>query len=400
MRCYITCTSFGFIATDDDNDIVAYELFDDDIKALENMENNHVLAEEERLIKSVTEEYDEIVIETAKAKSFYTGIQNYESLVFEETTVNGIFIREHFDEFMDKLCPDENITDKLSSLYQSVADDKIRESVKMNDVMIVETMNSLEEIEETTGKLIERLRQWCTPYVPELDKIRSPELYARLISQETTRENIKKSPLLENTRISLSDTYDIEINKNDLGIIKEYASSLTRLYETRGKLEEYVEEKMSEMAPNLNSVAGSNLGAKLIAHTNGLENLAKLPSSTIQIIGAEKAIFRHLKTGENPPKHGLIYQHPHLRGSNWWHKGKIARAIAGKIAIAARKDAYGGDYDENLRTELDSKVEEIKKQYPFPERKNKKKVEKDKKSRKKRKQKRNKKKLKKGEYTY
>lgn len=400
MRCYITCTSFGFIATDDDNDIVAFELFGDDINTLRDIRSNHVLAEEERLIKSVIDGYDEIVVETDKGKSLYSGIDGFEKVVTEKTTGNGIFIREHFDDVIGKICPGVDITESLNRLYQSVADENIRESVKTNDVMIVETINSLEEIEETTGKLIERLREWCTPYVPELDKVRSPELYARLISEETTRENIKNSPLLENTNISLSDTYEIEISDMDLGIIKEFASSLTRLYQTRTKLEEYIEEKMKEMAPNLDSVAGSNLGAKLIAHTNGLENLAKLPSSTIQIIGAEKAIFRHLKTGENPPKHGLIYQHPHLRGSNWWHKGKIARAIAGKIAIAARKDAYGSDYDEKLRTELDERVAEIKRLHPFPERKKKKENKKDKKKPKKRKQKRNKKKLKKGEYNY
>ena len=401
MRCYITCASFGFIATDDDNNIVAYELFSDDIKALENLDTNHILAEEEQLIETLRDRYDEIVIETAKSKSIYSNLECSDKLVLEKTTPNGVFIRENFDEIISQIYPGADITWKLNNIYQSVADENIRASIETNDVMIVETINSLEEIEETTGKLIERLREWCTPYVPELDKIRNPELYARLISHETSRANIKNSPLLANTKISLSDTYDIEISEIDLGIIKEFASSLTQLYQTRGKLEEYVEEKMRIMAPNLNSVAGSNLGAKLIAHTGGLENLAKLPSSTIQIIGAEKAIFRHLKTGENPPKHGLIYQHPHIRGSNWWHKGKIARAIAGKIAIASRKDAYGGDYDESLRKELDEKVEQIKKQYPFPERKNRKKeVKKDKQKKKKRKQKRNKKKLKKGEYTY
>jgi nucleolar protein 56 len=180
------------------------------------------------------------------------------------------------------------------------------------------------------------------------------------------------------------------------------------LYKSKNKLEEFIDEKIKEIAPNMYDVAGANLAAKLIAHTNGLENLAKLPSSTIQIIGAEKAIFRHLKTGENPPKHGLIFQHPSIRGSNWWVRGKLARTVASKITIAARKDAFSNEYDPNLKVELYERIEEIKKSHPFPERKKSKKDENNKKSKKGKKakkergkkKKRNKKKLRKGEYTY
>ena len=127
-------------------------------------------------------------------------------------------------------------------------------------------------------------------------------------------------------------------------------------------------------------------------------------------MGAEKATFRHLKTGENPPKHGLIYQHPNLRGSNWWVRGKIARTIASKISIAARKDAFGDKIlDPTLKEDMETRIEQIRKDHPFPERKNKKskdkKNKKNKKEKKQRKQKgkkrkRNKKKLRKEDYNY
>jgi nucleolar protein 56 len=274
--------------------------------------------------------------------------------------------------------------------------------------MVVETINSLEEIEDSTGKLIERLREWCTPYLPEMEKLHNHELYAKIIATETSRENIINSGILDNTHVSLSENYDVEIGENDLEIIKTFANSIYSLYKSKNKLEEFIDEKIKEIAPNMYDVAGANLAAKLIAHTNGLENLAKLPSSTIQIIGAEKAIFRHLKTGENPPKHGLIFQHPSIRGSNWWVRGKLARTVASKITIAARKDAFSNEYDPNLKLELDERIEEIKKSHPFPERKKSKKDENNKKSSKGKKakkergkkKKRNKKKLRKGEYTY
>ena len=191
-------------------------------------------------------------------------------------------------------------------------------------------------------------------------------------------------------------------------IIRTFAESVYSLYQSKNHLESYIDEKIKDVAPNMYDVAGANLAAKLIAHTHGLENLAKLPSSTIQIIGAEKAIFRHLKTGENPPKHGLIFQHPSIRGSNWWVRGKLARAVASKITIAARKDAFSNDYDSKLKVELDERIEEIKKAHPFPERKKNKKDNESKKSRKSKKgkkergkkKKRNKRKLRKEEYTY
>lgn len=405
MICYITTTSFGFIATNQNNEIIDYELFTDKIEKLEET------SKPETLIEKLDNNYAKIIIETNRPQLY----NDNPKITTQKTTPQGRYIRDNFDDIILEITKLENssqITDVLNKTYNQITQDKIRKSIRLNDVMITETIHSIEELDETTGKLIERLHEWCMPYLPELDKIHNQQLYTKLIANETTRENIKKSPLLENTNITLSDANDVEIDDEDLKIIKDYAKSLLKLYETKNELEKYIDKKIKQVAPNMYNVTGANLSAKLIAHINGLENLAKLPSSTIQIIGAEKATFRHLKTGENPPKHGLIYQHPSLRGSNWWVRGKIARTIANKIAIAARKDAFGnGDIDENLRSDLDAKIDKIKKNHPFPERKNKKENKKNKKSKnskkdkrmrkqKGKKRKRNKQKLKKEDYNY
>lgn len=410
MKCYITTTSFGFIAINHENSLIDYELFDKkQITCLQKIQEKQILKEELNLIDRTAKNYNEIIIETNNNSKLYSDLNEFYLLKFEKTTKHGKYIREHLEEILKQIPELEkvNIRKKLNQTYNEIAKEKIRESIKTNDVMIVETINSLEEIEETTGKLIERLREWCTPYLPELDKLHNHELYTKLISTETTRENIKKSKLLENTNITLSDTYTVNITDADLIIIKEFATALDKLYQTKNYLERYIQEKIKEIAPNLNDVAGANLSAKLIAHVNGLENLAKLPSSTVQIIGAEKATFRHLKTGENPPKHGLIFQHPSIRGSNWWIRGKLARAVAGKITIAARKDAFSNEYDPNLKIQLDKKIEKIEKDHPFPEHKNEKnkkqkKNKKNKQNKKERgkKRKRNKRKLRKDEYYY
>lgn len=407
MKAFITTTSFGFIATDEEFNVVDKFLFEKkQIEILEKIQQKQIIEEELELITRLSEKYDEIIIETLKTKSRYE-IDEIEKISVEKTTVHGDYIREHFDEVLTQLT-DANIRKTMNETYNEITSEKIRESIKTNDVMIVETINSLEEIEDTAGKLIERLREWCTPYLPEMEKLHNHELYSKVIATQTSRENIINSGILDNTHVSLSENYDVDISESDLEIFKSFANSVYSLYESKNELEEYIDEKIKEVAPNMYDVAGANLAAKLIAHTNGLENLAKLPSSTIQIIGAEKAIFRHLKTGENPPKHGLIFQHPSIRGSNWWVRGKLARAVASKITIAARKDAFSNEYDPNLKVELDERIEEIKKSHPFPERKKNKKEENDKKSKKGKKskkekgkkKKRNKRKLRKGEYNY
>lgn len=407
MKVIILTTGFGFIAMDVDNNIITYKLFEDNINSLKKISKNELTDEIKYLIDDLRKEYDEIIIEGRTNTSLYASLDD--NIKTQETTSPGVYLRENFNQIIGNITgfDDDEIRFQLNNIYNQITKDKIRESVKTNDVMIVETINSLEELEESTGKHIERLRQWCTPYLPELDKIHNHELYTKIIATQTTRENIRNSDILESTGITLSDDYDIIMDENDIAIIKDFASSLLSLYETKRNLEEYIQEKTLQIAPNLHDVAGANLAAKLIAHCNGLENLAKLPSSTVQIIGAEKAIFRHLKTGEKPPKHGLIFQHPSIRGSNWWVRGKLARAVAGKITIAARKDAFTGQYDPSLKEDLNNKVEKIKKEHPFPERKNKKSDEKkDKKKSKKskkdkrKKSKRNKRKLKKGEYSY
>jgi nucleolar protein 56 len=124
---------------------------------------------------------------------------------------------------------------------------------------------------------------------------------------------------------------------------------------------------MDEVAPNVKAIVGSLLGARLIALTGGLANLARMPASTIQVLGAEKALFRSLKTGTRPPKHGIIFQHTLIHEAKRWQRGKMARAIAGKLAIAARTDAYSSKYlGDGLKASLDRRVTEIQEKYAEP----------------------------------
>ena len=158
-----------------------------------------------------------------------------------------------------------------------------------------------------------------------------------------------------------------DIAELDLSQIQELAQNVLAFYELRKNMENYVDRIMEEMAPNVRTVAGALLGARLIAIAGSLQNLAMRPASTIQVLGAEKALFRSLKTGARPPKHGLIFQHTLLHDAKRWQRGKIARVIAGKLAIAARADAFGGNYiGERLKAEIIKRIEEIHVKYKEP----------------------------------
>lgn len=156
-----------------------------------------------------------------------------------------------------------------------------------------------------------------------------------------------------------------EISQYDMRMIQNLARHYLDLQKFREQLEKYIDEAMLETAPNLRGLIGPILGARLIGLVGGLEKLARLPASTIQVLGAERAMFRALKTGARPPKHGVIFQHTLVHSAPWWQRGKIARIMAGKIAIAARIDLYSGEYvADELKQSINTRISEVKRQYP------------------------------------
>jgi nucleolar protein 56 len=158
---------------------------------------------------------------------------------------------------------------------------------------------------------------------------------------------------------------DQKVSPEDINAIRGLAETLHNIYEERGRLEKYVKINVEKLAPNTSKLTGALITAKLIALTGGIERLSKVSASTIQLLGAEKALFRHLKDGSSPPKHGIIFQHPYLHSAPYWQRGKIARALATKISIAIRVDYYKGEYQgDRFEEELKKRIENIQKRYP------------------------------------
>ena len=355
MECYITYCVKGFFAFNSENELICEKLFPENeiISRLADIDDKKIVSEETEIIDEVSGDFDKIIIESNKRKSDYGN----EKIVIETPNQGGEYLRGNYDKFgLDQ--------SDITSIYEKLAIYKIKKESATEDKHLIQAINSIDEIDETIAKLIERIREWYALYFPEMDVIKNNETYVRLISQNKTKDEIIKAKpdAFPDDLLDLED----DINPHDLDIMNNYANSIYKLQQTRKDIEEYIDVKMQEIAPNLRLLVGPTLGAKLISHAGGIKRLAMYPSSTVQIMGAEKALFRHLKSGDRPPKYGLIYQHPQVRGAKWWNRGKIARMLAGKISLAVRRDVFTKTFDEKAFEDFIEKVEEIEKNNPFP----------------------------------
>ena len=248
---------------------------------------------------------------------------------------------------------------------------KLRTSEPISrDRNLVQAIRNLDNIIESANLLNERLHEWYGLHFPELADQARDKKYAELIARYGQRNEI-----IEHLGLSI-ESIGSELDPNDLGEIMSLAETLCRMYDDRDRTETYISAIVEELSPNMCAMLGGPLAARLISLAGGLERLSSLPSSTIQLLGAEKAMFRHLRSGKKPPKHGVIFQHPDVHRSPYWQRGNIARALAGKVLIAAKVDQYQGEYiGDRLVAEFTTRVEEIKKKYPEPPKKSFKKKE-------------------------
>ena len=255
---------------------------------------------------------------------------------------------------------------------------RIKGAAEKRDLIIAQAIQTLDDLDRTVNLFMGRLREWYGIHFPELDRlIEKHETYARLVMNLGYRDNFSFEALekeaipkerAEITAKVAETSMGADMAEQDLAEIQVLSRNVLELYELRKNMEHYVDKTMEEVAPNTRAIAGSLLGARLIAIAGSLQNLAMRPASTIQVLGAEKALFRSLKTGARPPKHGLIFQHALLHDAKRWQRGKIARALAGKLAIAARADAFGGGryVGDRLKADVDKRIEEIRKKYKEP----------------------------------
>jgi len=276
--------------------------------------------------------------------------------------------------------PGEDINAWIHEVNMELSRALMRRSLEKRDLVVAQAINMIDDIDRILNLMASRIREWYNIHFPELNRlVDEHERFIRLVEELGHRDNFTYDRLLalglpkdkaRQIAEAAESSVGADLREDDLARMREVCSIALQLYSMRRTLERYIDAVMEEIAPNLKAVAGPLLGARLISLAGGLEKLAKLPSSTVQVLGAEKALFRALRTGAKPPKHGVIFQHYYVKGSKRWQRGKIARALAGKISIAARIDAFSGRYvGDELKADLDARVKEIREKYPTPPRK-------------------------------
>ena len=230
--------------------------------------------------------------------------------------------------------------------------------------MIIQAVGLLDDLDKELNNYAMRLREWYGWHFPEVGKIITDDLtYAKVVEKIGIRTNTKNtdlsSILTKEDEISIKESAEIsmgsEISKEDELNIKELCSQIIFLSEYRQSLTEYLRNRMMTIAPNLTIMVGELVAARLISHAGSLISLAKMPASTIQIFGAEKALFRALRTKHETPKYGLIYHASLVGSANPKLKGKISRSLASKCAICVRVDALG----ENINGDVGNKCKKI-----------------------------------------
>jgi len=265
---------------------------------------------------------------------------------------------------------EEEALEKIREVALKVAKEKLKETSARWDLHVIQSINALEELDKIINLLGMRIKEWYSLHFPELKNLVGElKTYCKFVetigSREGNFEEFAISLGLSKAKASAierssKESKGGEISLEHLKLIKALASETLKLINIREDLAESIEKTMRRIAPNLTSLAGALVGARLIAKAGGLDKLARLPASTIQILGAEKALFRALKTKSKPPKHGVIFQHPLIHSSPKKLRGKMARALATKLAIAARLDYFKGEKDDRLKKDLEERVKEIR----------------------------------------
>ncbi|CAH2053871.1 unnamed protein product [Thlaspi arvense] len=279
-------------------------------------------------------------------------------------------VRQHFDRFINDLKPGDLEKAQLG-LAHSYSRAKVKFNVNRVDNMVIQAIFLLDTLDKDINTFAMRVREWYSWHFPELVKIVNDNyLYARVskIIEDKSKLSEEHIPMLTEVLGDEDKAREVveagkasmgqDLSPVDLINVQTFAQKVMDLADYRKKLYDYLVAKMSDIAPNLAALIGEMVGARLISHAGSLTNLAKCPSSTLQILGAEKALFRALKTRGNTPKYGLIFHSSFIGRASAKNKGRIARFLANKCSIASRIDCFADSSTTAFGDKLREQVEE------------------------------------------
>ncbi|KAJ3256055.1 snoRNP complex protein nop56 [Boothiomyces macroporosus] len=292
--------------------------------------------------------------------------------------VNDVFrelirgIRMHSEKLLSQL-KEGDLSRAQLGLGHAYSRSKVKFNVNRVDNMITQSIALLDQLDKDVNTFSMRVREWYGWHFPELVKIITDNAkYAQLVKfiknksdlsaehleglEAITNDPIQAKQILDAARASMGTN----ISEIDMSNVLSFAERVISLTDYRKSLYGYLCNKMHAVAPNLSALIGEVIGARLISHAGSLTNLAKAPASTVQILGAEKALFRALKTRGNTPKYGLIYHSTFIGRAGQKNKGRISRVLANKVAIAARIDCFidnpTSKFGEILREQVEERL--------------------------------------------
>nr|XP_028600399.1 nucleolar protein 56 [Podarcis muralis] len=358
--------------------LVAFSPFKSAQSALENINaiSEGILHEDLRLLleTNLPAKKKKVVVGVSDAK---IGAAIQEELGFQ-CQAGGVVaeitrgIRLHFHSLIKGLTAQSASKAQLG-LGHSYSRAKVKFNVNRVDNMIIQSISLLDQLDKDINTFSMRVREWYGYHFPELIKIVSDNYtYCRLTKlignrkelseeslealEEIIMDSAKAQAILEASRSSMG----MDISPIDLINIESFSSRVISLSEYRKGLQEYLRSKMSQVAPSLSALIGEVVGARLISHAGSLTNLAKYPASTVQILGAEKALFRALKTRGNTPKYGLIFHSTFIGRAAAKNKGRISRYLANKCTIASRIDCFSETptcvFGDKLREQVEERL--------------------------------------------
>ena len=383
MRGYLTCSPAGLLILGDEGEVIAARRWPKD---LEKAADEMMILEEggvpETLISLIEEAtgLEEIIVEDPDLGKSLADVFKGSVIVKPNNEVASLF-RERFPGYLESLGVSvEEYRKLVHEMSLHLTRRKVRKAAEKRDLFVAQAISALDDVNKTLNLFASRIREWYSLHFPEMDElVDEHEDFVRIVSKvghrgrmsvEVLRDLGLDEELAEKLASAAKRSMGADMTEFDLAAIRLLSDAALQLYDVRRGLEKYIDEAMMEVAPNIRGLVGPLLGARLIALAGGLSKLAALPASTIQVLGAEKALFRALRTGGRPPKHGVIFQHPAIHRSPRWQRGKIARALAAKLAIAARIDAFTGEYKaDELKEQLEQRIKEIKTLYAKPPRK-------------------------------
>ncbi|WP_455279911.1 hypothetical protein [[Eubacterium] cellulosolvens] len=382
MESTLVITTVGIFALNSKGIIIERKFFSKDPKKAADkylqLQKGEIISELSQLLKELKKKkHDKLLIEDRVLASKISKIKGLNCTEFNESSEIQKF-REKLDETTVKLgrfSDRQAFQDFTREVTLAIAEKAITSETQKKDLHAIQVIRTLDDLDKTLNLFSGRVREWYGLHFPELEKlVDKHETYARLVSDLGDRENYKIDKLEsegipEQKAKSISEKAESSIgysaNPSDLKTLQSLSKNTIQLFKLRNETEEFLEDLMKKIAPNIAAILGPLMSARLMSIAGGLQRLAMMPASTIQVLGAEKALFRSLKTGSRPPKHGIIFQHQAIHTAPKWQRGKIARVLSSKISIAARVDAFGGDFiGDQLVEYIEKRIVEVQKKYP------------------------------------